>query len=399
MKFSVLIPTRNRLEYLRYAVHSVLQQDYDDWEIIISDNDSNEDIGSYIASLADQRIKYYRTKQLLSVTDNWNQALEKSTGDYVIMLGDDDCLLQGYFSYCHSLLAQFDFPELVYTSAINYVYPGVISKTSQGAATKYCNASFLVDKQSPFMLPKSESMRLVREILNFVVSIIFNMQHSLVSRKLINRMKKYGEFFQSPYPDYYATTALFIKAERILAVPRPMVVIGVTPKSFGWYYLNNKENQGLEFLHNTPDSRILNRVSKHLLPGTNMNTSWLLAMETILSNFGVECSLEVNYTKYRLLQVLHCLKKYALKEGISLSELLKLFESLFLWEKFAYFIPFFAALLICSPPNKNFGKRFAHSMAYRFSHPKHGPAKQIEGKFNNILEVFEAVKSNESCFF
>ena len=44
MKFSVLLPTRNRLEYLRYAVETVRRQDYADWEIIVSDNCSEDDI-------------------------------------------------------------------------------------------------------------------------------------------------------------------------------------------------------------------------------------------------------------------------------------------------------------------------------------------------------------------
>ena len=38
MKFSVLLPTRNRLEYLRFAVESVLRQDDPGWELVISDN-------------------------------------------------------------------------------------------------------------------------------------------------------------------------------------------------------------------------------------------------------------------------------------------------------------------------------------------------------------------------
>ena len=43
MKFSVLLPTYNRLDLLQYAVESVTRQDYDDWELIISDNQSEDD--------------------------------------------------------------------------------------------------------------------------------------------------------------------------------------------------------------------------------------------------------------------------------------------------------------------------------------------------------------------
>ena len=86
MKFSVLLPTRNRLEYLRYAVETVRRQDYDNWEIIVSDNDSAEDIRGFVDALADDRIVYLRTGSFVPVTENWNNALSHSTGDYVVML-------------------------------------------------------------------------------------------------------------------------------------------------------------------------------------------------------------------------------------------------------------------------------------------------------------------------
>ena len=80
MKFSVLLPTRNRLDLLSYAIETVRRQDYSDWEIIVSDNSSEEDIAGYVRSLDDSRIKYYRTDQFVPVTDNWNNALAKSDG-------------------------------------------------------------------------------------------------------------------------------------------------------------------------------------------------------------------------------------------------------------------------------------------------------------------------------
>ncbi len=49
---SVLLPTRNRLEYLRTAIETVRRQDDGDWELVVSDNDSEEDIAGHVASLA-----------------------------------------------------------------------------------------------------------------------------------------------------------------------------------------------------------------------------------------------------------------------------------------------------------------------------------------------------------
>ncbi len=98
MKFSVLLPTRNRLDLLKYAVETVRRQDYDDWQIVISDNFSDDDIGGYVGSLQEPRIRYRRTQRLVPVTQSWNNALERYTGDYVVMLGNDDGLMKGYFS-------------------------------------------------------------------------------------------------------------------------------------------------------------------------------------------------------------------------------------------------------------------------------------------------------------
>ena len=65
MKFSVLLPTRNRLNLLKHAVNTVLKQDYDNWELIISDNFSEEDIKTYVMELGDYRIKYYKTNIIM----------------------------------------------------------------------------------------------------------------------------------------------------------------------------------------------------------------------------------------------------------------------------------------------------------------------------------------------
>ena len=76
-KFSVLVPTRNRVEYLRQAVESVLCQDYVDWEVCIADNASSDSTLEWVEGLDDPRILYSRAEQLIPVTDNWNRSKRK----------------------------------------------------------------------------------------------------------------------------------------------------------------------------------------------------------------------------------------------------------------------------------------------------------------------------------
>ncbi len=310
MKFSVLLPTRNRLEYLRFAIETVRRQDYADWELIVSDNDSEEDIAGYVASCSDPRIRYRRTARFVPVTENWNYALEPSTGDYVIMLGDDDGLMPGYFRTMSELVTTFDHPELVYTSGYLFAYPGVLPEHPNGVLDHYRNGVFFESRTDPFWLDPRRARQLVTDAMNFRMKFAFNMQYSLIGRPLIETLRPLGLFFQSPFPDYYATLVMFLKARRILIEPKPLVAIGITPKSYGFYLFNDREPEGVEFLNSLAPGSIPEETRRMLLPGTNMNTSWLLAMEAVAAKLGAEFGLRVNHRRYRLLQILRVLRSY-----------------------------------------------------------------------------------------
>ncbi len=401
MKFSILLPTRNRLELLKYAIETVRRQDYEDWEIIVSDNFSEQDISGYVRSLGDQRIKYYRTDNFVPVTDNWNNALEKSTGDYVIMLGDDDGLMKGYFTVLSDVIKKYHHPDFIYISAFLYAYPGVLPGFPEGFLQPYGYATFLKKREEPYWLEKEKTIELVKHSMNFRVLFGYNMQFSVISRKLINTLKEKGAFFQSPYPDYYATNAMLLKAERVLVLPKPMVTIGISPKSFGYYYYNESEKRGMEFLRNLPDEKMVQRLEKVILPGTNMNTSWLLSMETIRSNYGSEFNFQVNYDRYRYLQILHVFGEFGLNKATIKPELRCLWNVMSYKEKIVNGVGLGIVFAIV----RLFPERYRRKIANRFvallgRYPIDKP-KRIYGKFRNILDVFESSNTdsiNSSLF-
>ncbi len=298
MKISVLLPTRNRLDYLKLAIETVRRQDDLDWEIVVSDNDSSEDIAGHVASLKDERIRYARTSGFIPVTENWNAALAMSSGDYVVMMGDDDALLPGYLTAMRQHVKRFERPDLIYVGSLLFTYPSVDPSHPNGFLTANSYAEFFGDGSVPFLLTHEHALAAVRRSMEFRHVFNFNMQLSLVSRRLIDELRPHGEFFQSPFPDFYATCVALLKGERIVVDPRPQVVIGVTPKSYGFFHLNEREREGREFLNadgNGPTQ----------LPGTNINEGWLRAMETVEVNFGNEFGLRVSRRRYRLVQAGH----------------------------------------------------------------------------------------------
>lgn len=94
MKFSILIPAY-KAEYLNEAITSVLEQQYDDYELIVLDDCSPAPIGKIVQEYGDNHIKYYRNKEnngAVKLVETWNMCLQFSTGEYVICMGDDDKL-------------------------------------------------------------------------------------------------------------------------------------------------------------------------------------------------------------------------------------------------------------------------------------------------------------------
>jgi glycosyltransferase involved in cell wall biosynthesis len=392
MKFSVLLPTRNRKELLARAIETVRRQDYDNWEIIVSDNFSDEDISGYVASLSDPRIKYFRTDSFIPVTENWNNALIKSDGDYIIMLGDDDCIMKGYFSTLSDLIKQFKSPDFIYTNAFLYAYPSVMPSVPEGFLRTYSNRSLFYEVKVPYFLEKKKAMELVDYSLNFKVMFDYNMQFSLVSRKLINNMKVYGEFYQSPYPDYYASNAIMLKAETILVVPEPLVTIGISPKSFGFYYFNDEEADGNAFLKNIADPVIVNNLRDVILPGSEMNTSWLVSMETLVRNFASEFNIKVSYKRYRLIQICSVYAAF-LSQGKNVKKVFnELKNKVNLYEKIRFGL--FLHPIIKIIPIR-FRNTFANKLAGLVnSHPAIF-MPDIKGEFKTILDVFDQVNPQQ----
>ena len=109
MKFSVLIPSYKAI-YLSEAIESVLSQIYKDFELIIVDDASPEDIFSIVNSFSDDRIRYYRNSHNYgadNLVDNWNKGLQYCNGDYIINMGDDDKMLPNCLSVYNELITKY----------------------------------------------------------------------------------------------------------------------------------------------------------------------------------------------------------------------------------------------------------------------------------------------------
>lgn len=91
-KVSVLIPAF-RPQYLDLAIASALSQTFTDFELLISDDSSDELVASVVSKWRDPRIRYSRNPQRQIPGANRDRLLGMAQGKYIKFLFDDDFLL------------------------------------------------------------------------------------------------------------------------------------------------------------------------------------------------------------------------------------------------------------------------------------------------------------------
>jgi glycosyltransferase involved in cell wall biosynthesis len=91
---SVVLPTFNRLKYLRVAVDSVFTQTFTDWELIVADDGSEGETAAYVAALANRpKVKVLRLAHTGNPGAVRNAACRAARGEYIAFLDSDDVWL------------------------------------------------------------------------------------------------------------------------------------------------------------------------------------------------------------------------------------------------------------------------------------------------------------------
>ena len=103
---SVGMPVYNGAKTLRRAMDSILEQDYSNFELIISDNASTDETARICKEIAiqDSRIAYYRAERNMGAMWNFNHVVKLSKGKYFMRMSHDDIRAPSYLSKCVALL-------------------------------------------------------------------------------------------------------------------------------------------------------------------------------------------------------------------------------------------------------------------------------------------------------
>jgi glycosyltransferase involved in cell wall biosynthesis len=235
-KFTILIPTRERSNTLFHTIQTCLNQTYNNYEIIISDNYSQDNTKEVVDFFNDSRIKYINTGCRLSMSQNFDFALSHVIDGYLMFIGDDDAILPNSLEYVNDIINKTKCGAVISYNSL-YTWPGTANP----------NKLFWGYKKG-FEIRNSKNW--INKFLNFEMLYTFDLPSvycGFVEKSIIEGLTKENIFFKSSIPDAYSAIAVAFTTENYAYSHTPFVIHGASPRSNGGSYLGKgKKEEDIE---------------------------------------------------------------------------------------------------------------------------------------------------------
>jgi glycosyltransferase involved in cell wall biosynthesis len=125
--FSVIIPLYNKEKYIKKTIESILNQDFQDFEIIIINDGSTDASEEIVKNINDPRIKLY-SQPNKGVSTARNKGIEIAKGQIIAFLDADDYWFPNHLQEIHNLSLRFPDTNLFATGYENLFTSGLIKK-------------------------------------------------------------------------------------------------------------------------------------------------------------------------------------------------------------------------------------------------------------------------------
>lgn len=226
-KFSILLPTRQRADTLRFALQTAVAQDFDDVEILVHESGDDPRTADVVAEIGDSRTRHLKTGKPVAMKENWERAVGAATGDYLTIIGDDDGILAAACSEAAEVLEKYPVDVLTWRPAA-YFWPGSAITALQNRLQAW------VPKVSGFELQDPRTLLYLAYHFRDNHYTMPMMLHSFVGRRLVDRViKSLGSYFSSAAPDIASAVADAWFGESCILSHRPLSISGISHHSTG----------------------------------------------------------------------------------------------------------------------------------------------------------------------
>jgi glycosyltransferase involved in cell wall biosynthesis len=226
--FTVLIPTRERCGTLKATIQTCLSQDYDNLRVVVSDNASTDATRDVVHSFSDPRLRYVNPGRRLSMTANFNFAVEQAEDGIVCSIGDDDGLMPGAIAHANELVAVHPALPLACRSVF-YVWPDFPDSSLRDKIIVRDSADRHVVLDSRHELARRIQFR---SRIPYVWGLP-GLYRGFLSKELITRVVRSSRYIHSITPDAYSVFSTLLHSDRYAFATRPLFIEGVSGSSNG----------------------------------------------------------------------------------------------------------------------------------------------------------------------
>jgi glycosyltransferase involved in cell wall biosynthesis len=263
---SILLPTVNPNERVVSIISELLECKKTSFELVLSLNAPSQPLELERRHESDSRLVISIEPQRLNVAENWTKVVEKSSGKYLWLIGDDDYILCEQLLQALALLERENLDCLSF-NGWSYIFPSEMTKNLALSRPRHFNYK----KSILGVLTHKNYEKITRNMYRFVPLIPLNMQLTIFSR---DTFEKIGGIFKMPFPDHIALMEFLSVAKIWKVIDERWCIVGMAPTSFGNSAYQSSDSAGEAYLG-------LTQSELPPMPGNILNSVMLSWLETL----------------------------------------------------------------------------------------------------------------------
>lgn len=225
---SIVIPTKDRYYYLKHLIELIRSFNSDEIELIIQDNThDNSEILGFLKNLRYEHLKYFHTKEQISISENSTKAILNSTGEYVCFIGDDDGVTE-YVIDCCQWMKRTGI-ECVVPEGYSYNWPDANDLAAMKGLERGGTIFWKEPNKEIRMVNTKDALQQLLDKGCTVRSVLPLLYHAIVKRSALDRIwDTCGSYFPGASPDIANGVALALVIDRFAVVTCPVAYSGAS---------------------------------------------------------------------------------------------------------------------------------------------------------------------------
>lgn len=226
---SFCIATYKRPEFLKLTIEAILRQKYDNLEIVISEDPSENTAEKVVKKFKSKKIIYHKNKTRLGMVKSFNKALSLCKGEFVNILTDDDPPTDDFLETFAAVIKKYPNMKIL----VGGSYANITTKKIEKVTNLKIGLNSLINKKKPY--GHMEKMKPELFIKNFLTGELFphyQWNAGITARSILRKVSGVPDYNSAHFIDY----ALLIKIASlsdVVVINKELAIFALHELSYG----------------------------------------------------------------------------------------------------------------------------------------------------------------------